>query len=328
MVNWSSLDYAKRLRQAEGESLYKGIVRLIRDLITEGLLCEGDSLPTQRDFAAMAGISRGTVSLAYDELRRDGIVTAVPGRGSVISSDRYVRTASRKEQAIRLLSNTLDKLEGLGFSTWEIEAFIHLLLQERLGQGATVRGLFLDCSPEALCMLTRQLSSISHLELTPMLMEDLPKQQQAYLESFDLVITTEHHESQVMVQMAKLQSAPGRLISVAVSPTGDTTIAMARVASGTPIVIHTESPKFGEVIRQQLERLGQTNIQVVLSKKIPSPEEIQEPNCLVAPQLFLEPLFAEDKQFISKIIPFDYQVDRGSLLRVEEAVTTLLLSKS
>lgn len=334
MVDWGAMDYANRLGQAEGEPLYKGIVRLVRNLISEGTLSEGDALPAQRDFAAMAGISRGTVSLAYDELRRDGIITAVPGRGSVISSSRYVNSGSRKEQAIRLLSVALDKLEGLGFSSWEIEAFMHLLLQERAGQGVQVRALLVDCNPEALGLIEQQMASVPRFLLETLILEDfmLMEPGEPFLQSFDLFLTTEHHAPNVSGHLTRLHLPADRCLSLAVSPGSETLVAMARIPQETSVVILAQSRRFAEIIQQFLLGLGHLNIQIGVIGQDPAHLNVMDDTRWIVPQ----GMGADDLQVLglspdawgkNLVIPFRYQVDRGSILRVEESVNTLLLQK-
>ncbi len=334
MVDWGAMDYANRLGQAEGEPLYKGIVRLVRNLIAEGALAEGDALPAQRDFAAMAKISRGTVSLAYDELRRDGIITAVPGRGSVISSSRYVNSGSRKEQAIRLLSVALDKLEGLGFSAWEIEAFIHLLMQERAGQGVQVKALLVDCNPEALGLIEQQFASVPRLALETLILEDfmLMEPGEAFLQSFDLFLTTEHHAPHVSGHLTRLQMAADRCVSLAVSPGSETLVAMARIPQDASVVVLAQSRRFAEIIQQYLIGLGHSHLQMGVIGQNPAHLKVMDETRWVVPQgMNMEDLLAlglpPSAWEKNLVIPFRYLVDRGSILRVEETVTTLLLQK-
>lgn len=317
MVNWESLDYANELAQPAGDPTYLRIVAFLRRLISEGQLKEGDALPTEREFAVSAGLSRGTVSLAYAELKREGILTATRGRGSRVASDRNVGTHSRKEQAIRVLGNALERMEGLGFSPREVKAFIHLLLLEREGRGTRVQGALVDCNPEALGMLGRQLEGQLQLDLTPLLLEDFARLNPSELAGFDLVLTTESHAPQVLGQLARTAFSSERLLSVAVSPSRETLIALARVPEATPIRVEARSRRFAEIIREHLSRLGHSNVclAVVGDADVPTASPADR---IVAPA----------GEATADAIPFDYQVDRGSLLRVEEAVTTLLLHKS
>lgn len=316
MVNWGSLDYANELAQPAGEPVYSRIVAFLRRLIGEGRLREGDGVPTEREFAQLAGLSRGTVSLAYAELKREGIITATRGRGTQVASDRNVGTHSRKEQAIRVLSNALDRMEALGFSAREVKAFVHLLLLEREGRETRVHGALVDCNPEALEMLGRQMEAQVQVELTPLLLEDFARLGAAELAAFDLVLTTERHAPQVMGQLARTAFPAERLLSVAVSPSRETIVDLARLPEGTPIVIQARSRRFAEIIQEHLAGLGHREVALAVPGEVP-PAPLPGTRT-VAPAAEADP----------EAIPFDYQVDRGSLLRVEEAVTALLLNKS
>ncbi len=315
MVDWVGLDYANELATPVGEPVYRRIVGLVRRLITQGDLREGHDLPTERDFARLAGLSRGTVSLAYAELKREGIIHATPGRGSRVASDQNVSTASRKEQAIRILSNALERLETLGFTPREVEAFLHLVQLGREGRTVKVRAALADCNPEALGMLTRQLASVSNLSLVPMLLEEFTRLGALEVGAFDLVLTTERHAPQVLGHLARLGFPLERLLSVAVSPTRATLIALARLPEETSIVVHTESPRFAEIIQQHLATFGHKVVSANPAEPAAASHKV------VVPAGRVHRLQGADP------IHFDYQVDRGSLLRVEETVTALLLQK-
>lgn len=316
MVNWLELDYANELAQPAGEPMYLRMVALLRRMITEGRLSEGDSLPPERDFARLTGVSRGTVSLAYDELKRDGIIHAVPGRGSRVATDRNVSTVSRKEQALRLLSNALERLEALGFSPWEVQAFLHLIQLGREGREVTVRCALVDCNPEALELLGRQLAILSHAEIQAFLLEDFARLGAVELAAFDLVLTTESHAPQVRSQLARHPFPPERLLSVAVSPTQETLVALARVPKNASLRIEAESRRFREIIQKHLAGLGHDEL-ILGEDEAPA---AGVPICRVVPAHAPLP---EGESAIA----FDYRIDRGSMLRVEEAVTSLLLHK-
>lgn len=315
MVDWGSLDYAKGLGTTSGLPLYQRIAGLIREHISEGRLSEGDVLPTEREFARLAGLSRGTVSQAYDELKRAGIVAAAPGRGSVVASDRNVSTSSRKEQAIRILGTAIERLEGLGFTSWEIEAFTHLLLQ---GREVRVRAVLVDCNPEALSLLRTQLGTVSHLDLEPLLLEDYQRLGAEELSGFELVLTTESHEPQVMGHLARLRLPLERFLSVAVSPTRDTLITLARLPEDARIAVRAGSRRFAEIIQRLLAGLGHADV-VLLT--------VDEPDIAGRRLVVPAPASGLPCPDQADLLLFDYQVDRGSILRVEEAVTSLLLQK-
>lgn len=52
--------------------------------IRDGKLREGETLPSTRQAAEMLGLSRSTVTIAYDLLRAEGLIVMQPGKRPVI----------------------------------------------------------------------------------------------------------------------------------------------------------------------------------------------------------------------------------------------------
>ena len=69
--------------------IYEQIYQKIINLIINGTLAENDQLPSVRSLAKSTGVNPNTVSKAYQELERNGIIYSVPGRGSFISAQNY-----------------------------------------------------------------------------------------------------------------------------------------------------------------------------------------------------------------------------------------------
>jgi DNA-binding transcriptional MocR family regulator len=67
-------------------TLHERLVRSIRDDIDAGTLLPEDQMPTQRDLAARLGIGVGTVTRAYAEAERLGLVTSTVGRGTFVAA--------------------------------------------------------------------------------------------------------------------------------------------------------------------------------------------------------------------------------------------------
>ena len=64
------------------EQLYKKII----ELIINGILTEGSQIPSVRGLAKDIGVNPNTVSKAYAQLEREGIIYSLPGKGSFIGS--------------------------------------------------------------------------------------------------------------------------------------------------------------------------------------------------------------------------------------------------
>ena len=65
---------------------YKQIILSIEKAIEEGKLIKGDRLPSVNKVCLAFSLSRDTVLLGYDELKKRGIIYAIPGKGYYVKS--------------------------------------------------------------------------------------------------------------------------------------------------------------------------------------------------------------------------------------------------
>ncbi|MBM3599114.1 MAG: PLP-dependent aminotransferase family protein [Alphaproteobacteria bacterium] len=69
---------------------YRAIAEALRSDIAEGRLGAGVRLPTHRDLAYRLGVTVGTVTRAYAEAERSGLVAGTVGRGTFVRGDQDV----------------------------------------------------------------------------------------------------------------------------------------------------------------------------------------------------------------------------------------------
>lgn len=70
--------------------IYEQLYRKVVELVVKKQLVSGDKLPSVRELAKELGVNPNTVSKAFGNLERDGIIISLPGRGSFISDDNSV----------------------------------------------------------------------------------------------------------------------------------------------------------------------------------------------------------------------------------------------
>ncbi len=70
---------------AADSEAYKGLIDYIEKQIVEGKITIGDRLPSERELAAMLGISRGAVRIGLNVLEAIGVVNNRPGSGNYIA---------------------------------------------------------------------------------------------------------------------------------------------------------------------------------------------------------------------------------------------------
>jgi GntR family transcriptional repressor for pyruvate dehydrogenase complex len=72
----------------QSSRLYEQIVQQIEESVLNGGLKEGDKLPAERELALQFGVSRTAVREAIKALQEKGLVEAMPGRGTFITSGK------------------------------------------------------------------------------------------------------------------------------------------------------------------------------------------------------------------------------------------------
>jgi len=79
------LDLAFTPDRHSGEPVYQQLESYLRGLIQAERLAPGTKIPASREVAAAMGVSRNTVSQAYEELIAEGLLTAHVGQGTFVA---------------------------------------------------------------------------------------------------------------------------------------------------------------------------------------------------------------------------------------------------
>jgi DNA-binding transcriptional regulator YhcF (GntR family) len=318
--------------KASESPVYRQIIEQLTRKLRAGELKPGDRLPTERELAEKLGIARGTVNRAYEELTRSQILESIPGRGSFISAQQDVAETSRKERAVALIAELIDTLRNLRFSYREIRTLIELGILEKERMFEELSIAVVDCNPEALAVFRKQLNFLTTMPLTLFLLDDLAASAEVEkkLSAFDLVLTSARHYTEV------LGMAPGikdKLIQVALSPSQDTIIALATIKPGRKLGVICESRQFRDIILNKLRDLMiDDGVEVLRYAELDRlPLFLADKEVIIVPPSWKQPegkvAQASLQDFTSrggKLIIFDYQVERGSVIYVEERVRDLL----
>jgi GntR family transcriptional regulator len=98
-------------RSAGGGPLYLKLKKSIETAIRNGVLKPGDALPSERDIAILADVSRVTVRKAVQNLVGEGLLHQRHGSGTFVSSP-----APRVEQSLSLLTSFTEDMARRGMS--------------------------------------------------------------------------------------------------------------------------------------------------------------------------------------------------------------------
>ena len=89
------------LNFSSGKATYLQIVEQVRMAAASGALRAGESLPGIRTLAEQLRINRNTVSKAYSELERQGVVEHRPGRGCFVREQSSPLKSSVKKEMLK-----------------------------------------------------------------------------------------------------------------------------------------------------------------------------------------------------------------------------------
>jgi GntR family transcriptional regulator len=103
-------------------AIYQQIVQQIWRLVALGALGPGDQLPTAKQLAIDLTINPNTVTRAYRELERDGLIKAVPGKGTFVKDDaaRSNARASLMTSTVGALTTIIREAISIGISRREL----------------------------------------------------------------------------------------------------------------------------------------------------------------------------------------------------------------
>lgn len=105
------------LLPGSGIPIYKQIIKQIKHAAAGGLLKTGDQLPSVRELSESLTINPNTVSKAYQELEREGIIKIIHGVGTFVSDQKVSMEEKKKEELIRgYVKQLFTEAYHLGFS--------------------------------------------------------------------------------------------------------------------------------------------------------------------------------------------------------------------
>ena len=341
------------------EPIYRQISSQIAALIRSGRLTPGQQLPAERELALQLKVARGTIKKAYEMLVQQHYIVAARGRGSLVadspSSRKDVKTrpdsrddlrgsnnasaregerpVSRLDQASQLIENCIVQLEDIGFAWREMADLFSLLLarrEERFSQFAIAA---VDCNPEALGIYQSQLAPLTHMSTARFLFSELRETADpaTVLAPFDLILTTSNHIEELRSLVPELAD---KAVPVVVSPSQATLIALARLNNDSRVGVLYQSRRFFQIISGWVGKSGFNGdlSGICCFDEKPAIEQfIDEKDVLIVPPGFAAQLPSELLHAINlfrqrggQLIDFAYQIERGSLLYLEELIKNLL----
>lgn len=118
------------ISNSSGSPIYEQIYSQIKNMILNGTLKEGDSLPSMRALAKDLRISVITTKRAYEELERDGFIETVTGKGSFVGSTNLELIKEEHLKEVEdSLTKAIDAAKLCDYSLDQMIEFLTLLYQ-------------------------------------------------------------------------------------------------------------------------------------------------------------------------------------------------------
>ena len=103
----------------DSRPIYEQVQDGLRKLMVDGVLQEGEKLPSVRALAGQLAINPNTIQRAYEALEREGYVYSIGGKGSFVAPRKEVDTG-RRDELMKQLDTCVKELLFLGVSKEEL----------------------------------------------------------------------------------------------------------------------------------------------------------------------------------------------------------------
>lgn len=247
------------IARKNGIPLYVQLKNQIKDLVQRGVWAEGHRLPTERELAGQLGVSRNTVSMAYEELEAEGVIARRQGSGTYVTAGNLsLERVGRRERLLKIIDLAIEEASHLGFSIDDFTAIVLLRVRERKELLDRLQVAFIECNREQLDYFTRELELGSGVAIHPLLLDDLrgaPEEARQKLARMDLVVTTFYHLEEVK---GLLGAAAEKALGIALEPDLASIVRIARIARTSRLPLVCLSQSFGRSIIEALESAALT----------------------------------------------------------------------
>lgn len=310
--------------------IYRQLVDAIQAAVKKGSLQPGQQLPTVQELSQTLQIARGTIKRAYDELERAGMIEKVQGRGTFVRPEQ-VSSGSRKEQAMAAIDGLLESLEQMGFSAAEVNIFLNLKLRQWAQREDSVKVAVVENTPELLSQITEQLRCIRRVELYSYSLDSIRQYPYKLGEDMELIVATAENAA-ILEGLLPVRKRVTRIaLRLPVACLG----ALLRLPAGASVGILGYSEAYARLLHSACATCaGEAVIAApeVFSQELDMGAYLAGKDAVLLPKAYEKYCTVKHaealEQFQGARILCWYELDEGSMLRLEEKLEKLLEQKA
>lgn len=244
--------------KAQKIPLYLQVKQYIKSNIDENKWPVGYKLPTERELAKTLEVSRKTVSLAYKELEKEGVITSHQGRGTFVINNCPLQKSSELGNI-----NIIEKLDYFIRESIkagiEPEEFLDLCkkrVYRYIQEYKKIKIVFIECNQEQLDYFCKELELGAGVATTPILLQDFKKNIKDIkkkIQYHDFIVTTFFHIEEVknLINDDKVEILP-----LALNPKLESIIKIARINKNSRVGLLTISQNFAEKVKNAIYDIG------------------------------------------------------------------------
>lgn len=304
--------------------LYLQIKEQLKEFIQNGKLKKGTQLPTERELSRKLNVSRNTVSMAYNELVQEKVISSISGKGTfIINVPEEENYGINKKLLIKNIDLVIGKALELNIPIDDFLRLVSHRYKEKRDLFSNIHIAFIECNQEQLIYFSQRLELGTGIHITPILIDQMYHQKEMFLEkikSVNLVVTTFFHLQEVQDY---LKEENKKIIAIALEPQIETMVKIARsTSSNTKIGLVCLTSKFAERVIKSIGNAGIKFGEILFTttrKKDDLREFIKNVDVLVASPGRKK----EITELISKKIPlieFIYLPDKGSIDTLKKTI--------
>lgn len=321
---WSG-DMELILNKGSGIPLYKQVKYAITEKIRSGELITGFKMPTERELSERLGISRNTVSAAYKQLEKEGLLISRQGKGTFVAeeSDQILREDSQ-ERIMHLVDTGLKEALDYGM---EAKDFLHLVeerVNEKLDLIRKASAVYIECNTEQARYFAHQIEAGTGMKCTPLTISDLIEmndETRLLLYKVKVIVSTFNHVPEVLEYVEGFGKS---VLGVAINPDLKTMVRIARLSPDTKLAFVSISEEFKTKVQQTFMSAGLNELDLVYTNT-QDPKELasileERDQILVSPGRLrnVKELVSEDR-----VIPLLYNLDEGSVATLKQNLLEL-----
>lgn len=170
-------------------------------LIRSGSLKVGTKMPTERELSENLRVSRNTISTAYKELEKEGVLKSYQGKGTFVAEEaKPWKEQNVRDKIVRFVDIGIEEALEAGMDIGEFLDIVSTRVKEKSDFMKELKGIYVECNTEQSRMFSKELSESMNMNVVPLTIGELKKMDEetsALLKDAQVVISTFNHVNEV-----------------------------------------------------------------------------------------------------------------------------------